>query len=339
MVEGDIVIHLTEAFHNITGGHFEILENSHFTGSGDFGYDFVAKMKVGDQESILVFEIKNEVRENILGRIMKKNIPDNYLLMSRYIPSPVKNKLKERRINYLEASGNCYIQTDNIFLYINDQTVTPVRLKTQGKLWKAAGLKFLFAILNNQHLLNFPYRKIASVAGIALGNVGLLIDELHTEGYLKKGTKSGKDTMYLENTGQLIEKWSQLYVATLKPKLMLGRFRFLKKDEERNWRKLKAEETVWGGENAGEILTGFLDPEYFTIYTSTSKMEAMEKLRLVPDQNGKLELVQQFWGEDLQQALNLPMAVPPLLAYAELSSSLDSRNQETAEKIKPLING
>jgi len=58
----------------------------------------------------------------------------------------------------------------------------------------------------------------------------------------------------------------------------------------------------------------------------------MKKLKIVPDQNGDVELLRPFWNEEV--FLRELDTVPPLLAYAELISSIDSRNRETAMRVK-----
>jgi hypothetical protein len=57
----------------------------------------------------------------------------------------------------------------------------------------------------------------------------------------------------------------------------------------------------------------------------------MKHLRLVPDPAGNVEILDVFWNDQLNYKQGL---VPPLLAYADLVTSLDSRNRETAVRIK-----
>ncbi|SEN29696.1 Transcriptional regulator, AbiEi antitoxin, Type IV TA system [bacterium A37T11] len=60
----------------------------------------------------------------------------------------------------------------------------------------------------------------------------------------------------------------------------------------------------------------------------------MQQLPLLADRQGTVEILEQFWPEELQEVLSEQKAVPPLIAYAKLMTSLDSRNRETAERIK-----
>jgi hypothetical protein len=63
----------------------------------------------------------------------------------------------------------------------------------------------------------------------------------------------------------------------------------------------------------------------------------MKMLSLVPDANGNIELLNILWNNEIMDnGKNVAelQIVPPLIAYADLLGSYDSRNYETAERIK-----
>ena len=121
----------------------------------------------------------------------------------------------------------------------------------------------------------------------------------------------------------MIERWAEAYKTNLRPKLLKGNFKFLDKEMNKSWKTLNGDNFKWGGENAGALLTKFLQPEKFIIYTK-DKNELMKSLKLVPDPLGEIEVLDQFWF-DKESDENI---VPSLLAYADLITSLDSRNIE-----------
>lgn len=301
--------------------------------SNDNLYDGYLEISKGGSKEKLFAEIKNEVRHPHLADFIKRfgNNKRRWIVIANYIPTPLKTQFKELDINYLESSGNSFIDTKNIFLFINDQKVTPNRLVNEGKLWNPSGLKFIFSLLNKEGLLDRPYRQIATAAGIALGNVGLFIDALNKEGYL---IKTDKGHWLLVNREMLIKRWIELYHTVLRPKISMGRFKFISSVSPLKWKSWPTEDFVWGGENAGALLTNYLSPQDFTIYTHLTKMEVMKSLKLVPSTEGKVEVLEQFWPMEIQEVQDVSDAVPPLIAYAELIISLDSRNRETAERIK-----
>jgi hypothetical protein len=331
--ENELLHQATEKLYELTGIRTrKVRENYQKDGRE---YDGMIELNFGQRKETFIIEIKGELRGNSLNfvRNMHTVADEVILLICRYIPMPLKQELKKSGVNYLETAGNCYINTGKAFVFINDQQVTDARLPAEGKLWKMAGLKFLFAILRDPDLVNGPYRQIAEEAGIALGNVGGYLEELRSEGFLKKGMSKNKETGFIENKTRLIQRWAEAYRTTLRPKKWIGNFRFLNATDQQNWRTLPTAEFKWGGENAAALLIGYLQPEKFTLHMTGNKMELMKKLKLVPDPNGNLEMLEQFWPND-ENELDTNGLVPPLLTYAELITSYDSRNQEAAERIK-----
>lgn len=284
-------------------------------------------------------EIKGEIRQSQVLRIIERfgRNKDQWLLIARYIPQPMKEYLKSLGINYLELSGNCYINVKGIFIYIADQKVTPIREITTGKLWKPTGLKFMMAVINDPDLLTASYREIAAAAGIALGNIGPLLKELKESGY----TLNSENTEPIANRNRLISRWTEIFHATLKPGLLKGRFRFIRPEAAKEWKNVKHPEVYWGGEPGAALITGHLTPEHFTIYSEKSGNELLKILGIVPDDNGNITIFEKFWGEIPidKRYHGKPTPAPLLLIYADLANELDSRNKEVAERIKVYLNG
>jgi hypothetical protein len=299
----------------------------------DMAVDTALRITVGKEKHDLWVEIKHELRQPQIPAIIAKIGKDkeNWILVARYIPQPIKNQFKELGINYLEAAGNCFIHVGGLFMYINDQRVTAARQTTTAKLWKQAGLKFLFVIISNPALLNTTYRTIAEAANIALGNIGPLMQELEQSGYIKKK----HEEWVLNNKDALIKRWIDLYHVLLKPRYEIGRFRFLLSETQQQWKTFKTVNFYWGGEPAAELLTNFLQAELFTIYTNANQTKLVKELKLIPDTSGNLELVEKFWNYIAQEEENATtLIVPPLLVYADLMTTNDSRNWEAAGRIK-----
>ena len=326
MKEVEIIDQAVANFEMITGAAIKTKISEIRNEPGD-GF---LELKFENQQQRFNMEVKNEIRSLQMQKLINQFSLTEYdwILIAQYIPPAIKEQLKTEKINYLEATGNCFIKTANFYFFINDRKVTETRLIKEGKLWNASGLKFLFAILSDKELINGSYRQIANYAGIALGNVGPLLAELKNEGYLI----AGNNRELLSNDDLLLDKWVELYPVILRPKLRIGRFRNQNKTD--GWETINNKNMLWGGENAGAILTNFLTPENFTIYTKENKNAFMKQQRLIPDLSGKLEVFQQFWSDELQKVQVNQQVVPPLIAFAELATDKDSRNQETAERIK-----
>jgi hypothetical protein len=332
MREQEILQTATETLASLTGAQ---INSRRFHHGPDRGSDGSIEIKLNNKKETFEVTIKNELRRNNFPVSLITNghnaLP--HLLISQYIPMPLKQELKRREVNYLETAGNCFIRTPDIFIYINDQQVTDNRIPAEGKIWKAAGLKFLFVVLRFPDLLNNSYRGVAEEAGIALGSIGGLLEELVKEGFLKVKSGAGRKMYFIENRNRLIERWAEAYRANLRPKEMIGNFRFIDKETAKSWDNLEPIGFKWGGENAGALLTQYLQPEKFTLYVTENRLELMRRLKLVPDPTGNVEVLQQFWP-DTEADTNDSKTVPPLLVYADLITSFDSRNRQTADRIK-----
>lgn len=276
-------------------------------------------------------EIKGEVRAAILPRILEQfgNDRDHWLFVAQYIPGPTKEQFRKNGINYLEATGNCFINAGHLYLFVNDKEVKQARKTAQGKLWKPSGLKLLFMMLQDHLLIGATYRELSEAAGIALGSIHPLLQDLQQEGWRNDDLVSGSTLRSLRE--RLSMRWAEIYPIVLQPRLKIGIFRFLSPASP--WPRELPEGTYWGGEPAGEIYTNQLVPETYTLYTDRPANELVKKIRIVPDEKGNITVYKKFW-RDRPGLVIVPGAVPPLLAYADLRNSSDSRAWETAEKIR-----
>ena len=120
------------------------------------------------------------------------------------------------------------------------------------------------------------------------------------------------------------------YAERLQPTLQIGTFRFLKDENILHWKGLNLKPNAcWGGEAGGALLAHYLKPEILTIYTDETRSDLMKNYRLVPDDKGNVNVYRKFWSGD---GFNRDIA-PPLLVYADLMNTGDSRCIETAQKI------
>jgi hypothetical protein len=161
---------------------------------------------------------------------------------------------------------------------------------------------------------------------------------LKRENFLKEGKKNDDAILFLERKEELLTKWVTLYNTTLRPKQMIGRFKSVGNTIKNDL--MLPPGILWGGEPAGAKLTKYLKPEKYTLYTSIEKMEVMRMLKLVPDMTGNIELLNTFWNSEIiinEKNVDGMQIVPPLIVYADLLGSYDSRNYETAERIKKAL--
>jgi len=295
-----------------------------------------------DGEFILIYEnqrihfnaiVKKELRTYQINQIINQaHRYQNPMVIAYKLYPALKEKLKEHRINYLEANGNLFVKTDRLFLFLDRDNKLPKPDTTGNRAFTPTGLKVLFGFLRDKELINKPQREIAKTVGVALGNIPKVIKGLQETGYLYRVNKKN---FAINNREELLHKWIEEYKNILQPTLEKGTFRL--KPADKNWRnvRLQAPDTVWGGEPAGDLLTNYLRPAELTIYTNETKKNLMMHYGLMPDQEGNVQIYEKFWKQDEEQE-----TAPDLLVYADLMNTQDKRCIETAEiiyneRIKP----
>jgi len=115
------------------------------------------------------------------------------ILVTRYVTPPMSEQMKELNQPFIDTAGNAYINEEHLFVYVKGNKLKPSPYHfNQKRLFKAAGLRVIFALLCNPGLENTPFRNIAKAAPVALGSVEAVMVELKRLGYLierKKGQR------------------------------------------------------------------------------------------------------------------------------------------------------
>jgi len=293
-----------------------------------------AILNIGNEGKYLV-EVKKEVHKSNLPNILAQlsNLRDLSLLVAKTISKSTKEILVSKNISYLDMAGNCFIQNeDGLYIQIDGRKNT-LTDKRKHKAFNKNGIKLIYALLLDEPLINQSYSDMAEVAHISKSTVGSILDDLQERGFLlKMNTKKRK----LSNKEDLLSEWVNAYNEKLKPTLIRGRFRLLP-NKLQKWKQLDlGEDIFWGGEPAADILTNYLSPGEWTIYTNVDKKLLLKKGGLVPDpKDGNVIVYSIFWNPINNFSFNIEDSkiVNPLLVYADLLATNDSRNFETAKKI------
>jgi len=137
--------------------------------------------------------------------------------------------------------------------------------------------------------------------GVALGAIGPILTGLQEADYLINPGKANKRRLIKRR--KLLDRWVEAYPEKLKPKLLVGEF--------------TSANNAW--------------------WNTLNKLFAAAKLKKVSAQSETdiIHIYRPFWSDTLQiNGPNLhPDTVHPILIYADLIASQDSRNLETANKL------
>lgn len=262
--------------------------------------------------------------------------PSPCLLVAPKISAELAEKCRELGVQFIDAHGNGYLHAPGLLVLVKGQrpsqgAALSDRLGEGARAGGASAARLTFVLLCAPGLLNAPYRVLGQAAGVSLGAIGPIFNDLARRGFINN-TKDGR--RFLEKQ-RLLDEWATTYPVKLRPKLAPRRFRAT----DRDWWKvvdIQRFDAVWGGEVAADKLTNFLKPEKITIYMdgatmrqNLSKLVIQNKLRADPD--GDIEVLEKFWELPMDKAS--PGSVPPLLAYADLIASMEPRNLEVATMI------
>jgi hypothetical protein len=287
------------------------------------------ELKIENQIVTFNVEVKTEVREHQLMKLLQRaeeNRP--FMVIAQRIFPKIKETLREHRIPYLEINGNIWLQQDKLLIWIERNKPIQAVEEKINRAFTKTGLKVVFQFLLDDQWINYPYREIAQRTEVGLGNINYVMNGLQENGFL---IRQNQKEFRLIKKKELLEKFMAAYQEKLKPAIHIETFRFLKEEDRFTWKKLplKNQKTFWGGEPAGDLLTNYLNPEVFTLYTTETRNELIKNYRLIPDPKGNVHAYKKFWTfTEVNDNI-----VPPLLVYIDLMNTGDRRCIETANKI------
>lgn len=258
------------------------------------------------------------------------------LLISDYVTAGAAEYLRQEGISYLDASGNCCIQSGSLFLFVQGQKPKSRGRRGSVRAFNSAGLKLIFVLLVQENMVNQTYRDLAGLVDISQGTVTYVMQDLKELGFVEERKKK----RILRNKDDLMDRWATGYTERLRSKLSRGRFKFLSSRKATGWQSHLSNlwTTKWGGEPGADLLTGNFRPELLTLYTREDTSTVCRELEAAPDPEGSIEILDMFWDpvklEKQNDTSESTMAhVPPLLIYADLVASADPRARRAAKTI------
>ncbi|OFX43869.1 MAG: hypothetical protein A2046_10445 [Bacteroidetes bacterium GWA2_30_7] len=292
--------------------------------------DVIITIFFPNKEELFIPIIKKEFT-NIHFYNLEKNYKEqnpHIIVIAEHINPIIREKLRNLNICYLDIAGNTFIKTQEHIIFLDGFKNANKITINRNRAFTKAGLKVLYNLLINPEIINTPYRNIAKEADVALDTINKTYTALKELGFIINLTPK---TYLLANKKKLFEQWITNYENKLKPTLYIGTFRYPKNEDIKNWKDFNFidDNTCWGGEPAAGIITKYLYPEIFTIYTTLTKPELIKKYKLLPDPNGNVIIYKKFWNTNTEN----PNVAPLELIYADLVNTGEGRNIETANII------
>ena len=190
--------------------------------------DAIVRLQFGGRKVRYVAEVKRTLRPATLGAVIHqlrahaRTHAAKPLLVTDHVTPPLADALRTEGIEFIDAAGNAFLNRPPLLVFVKRQR--PTETQPRGERRRAfhpTGLQVLFALLARPELAARPYREIAVNAGVAHGTVGWVMAELPALGYL--ADVGGRRRLI--NGERLLGQWTEAYATTLRPRLLLGRFR------------------------------------------------------------------------------------------------------------------
>jgi hypothetical protein len=300
-------------------------------------YEADALLKIKTPQGHVEFHVEEKkshltyaIADGLAARIQKAGHA-HWILFALHVPKKIGRYLGEHGINYVDKAGNCRLQigTDHIAV-IEGQT--PVYSAASGRGIGVPGYRLLFTILAKPEILNSSVRTLAEMAAVSKTTVAETLGRLEKEGFIGPG-QSGRRIL---NPRGLLDRWMVGYELS-RPKLIFGEFRTPDPTPEALERRVELElgnsvQWAWGGGAAAMRLTKHFHGEKTVLHISDPTNDLLKRLRALPANDGPFIIYRTpskvaFEG-------TAPRTVHPLLVYAELMVTGDSRARETAMEIR-----
>lgn len=298
--------------------------------------DALVRLAHGAHEALYAVEVKRAVRPATLGGVLHQleRLGQQALLVTDYVTPPMADTLKARRVPFLDAAGNAYLEHPGVLIWVKGQKpAAPLVPPALGRAFQPTGLQVLFALLCNPELINRPYRELAALAGVAHGTVGWVIPDLQQQGFVAD-LKGKRGTRRMFQLDRLLAQWVDAYARQLRPRLLIGRYYVPTLTAWRDW-PLAQYGALWGGEPAAALLTDYLRPGELTIYADKlpGQLAAQQKFLKTPEpgHTAVVEVRRKFWN--FPDDAGRTDVTPPVLVYADLLATGDGRCIETAKMV------
>jgi len=254
------------------------------------------------------------------------------LLATSYVPPALAEQLQQDRIEFVDAAGNAYLDGP-IYLFIAGRKPRGTSVRP-SRAARPAGLRLIYVLLRDPKALGQTQRDLAAAAGIALGAVPAILQDLRERGFLRRGA-DGAQT--LARPRDLFFRWEEGYSELLRPKLFRQTCRIAgvgRSIADLTPQLREHANVLVGGELGAAILTKRLRPETATLHIHGDEKPTMTALRLLPDPQGTVTLLQTFGGQNAADHESTEhQLADPLLIHAELAQTSGDRAQEIGKLV------
>jgi hypothetical protein len=282
------------------------------------------------RQAIIVPSIDRQERLAAVSATAKLQNLDRVLLVTSYLTPALVEACRALELDAIDLSGNAFLREHKSIVFVAGRPRAAEASTSRLSVWTRRSMQVILALLVRPEILNAGRRDLATVANVSTGTAQTTIQALLQRRDL---VERADGNLTLANYDRLLDEWVTLYPSILRPSLSLGRYRAT---EQNWWEDLTSTSADWlfGGEAGAALVTHYLKPAVVTIYCESEvPKDLIRQGRLRPDPTGNVEFLRA--PIELRPAPGLvDNVVSPVLLYADLVASGDSRNVETARLIR-----
>lgn len=191
----------------------EAIERGVEIGADKYGYDLVAKVRLGDKIKKIYIEVKNNgqprVARSAVTQLKKycENSPDAYCMFAApYISQQAAEICTNEGVGYFDFAGNCRLNIDGIFIIQRGNSNPFSEKRDLRSLYSPKAERVLRVLLNNPDK-SWRFQPLALEAAVSLGqvsNVKSLLDD-------REWMTTANDGFRIKNPESLLNEWTANY--------------------------------------------------------------------------------------------------------------------------------
>lgn len=278
-------------------------------------------------------QVKSHLTTQAVDYLIATLQGQDVLIVAPAIGRDIGEMLETAGLCFVDAAGNCFVQLgDNYVARIQGRTAE--KRPSVQKGMRGPAYRALFALLADDELTTATVRHFAEAAGVSrqaasdirqrLAEMNILYQHAGSFGWVPHKKK------------EALEMFVVGYITTLRPQLLLGRYRTADKTPAALERRIKAtlpkdSFRFGGGAAAHRMLDGYYHGPFTVLHVDDASLDATQKLAAVIDHNGPLQVLG-FPGP-LGLRGSLRDVAHPLLVYAELRAEGGERAAEAAAEL------
>jgi hypothetical protein len=254
------------------------------------------------------------------------------LVLARYVPANVGEEFVNAGISFADDPGNIHLRLGSEYNWTILGKREPPKLPEADRTTPAT-IQLLFQFAIDPKSATWTVRDLARATGIGKTKVAQLRRQFLRNRILARASEF---RITPEIADRLVSGYSQL----LRPKLLLGRYRYPDSSVDRFLARLselahsrQVSYALTGGP-AAEAMQHFYHSSEAPLFLDLQGSGIQRALRLLPDRTGPVVLLKPFGKLVYWREFDGRMVAPPWLVYAELLASGDPRAREAAEELR-----